>query len=245
MKKHLFIATLFLSGLFGMQEEAENPHAQLTHLNLSHNEFTNIQFIVQFSNVRSLTLKGCHTLENNYYPVQYLTKLEELNLNKVLFSDLTPLIPLKCLKKLSMQQSMVTTIRPLLELTQLKHLDVSSSRNITDIHLIGLMLNLTRLKMEVIFTEDMRSYTTLQFSGSIRALKRLDVSYNLYDDVSCIKNIPNLQVLSLRGCYDIKSYDFLLECPKLEKIYINNDQPPKHIKDALGDKLILKSPHSN
>ncbi len=249
MPKELYLSTCDIKDLTGI-EYAVN----LTTLDLYGNDIADIT-----------TLSG-------------LSKLKELNLGENKISDITPLQSLVSLKVLNLEENSINNISTLAKLTELTSLDLSKTQitditaleglnkigteegsldlsynNISDIHVLSVMKNLSALDLSHNKISDITvlgsltnlSDLSLSYNGivdisSLSKLKNmgndfgwLDLSHNNITDITALSTLTNLYSLDLSG-NQITSLSALSKLSKLEYL----DMSGNHFKDLTPIKAL-------
>ena len=142
----------------------------LTELNLTHNDITEINFLQGLTNLTQLHLN--HNDIRDLTPLERLTRLTQLNLMDNGITDIEPLKGLKRLTQLGLAHNNITDIEPLRELTHLISLELSHN-NISDIASLSAMRKL----MLLILTHNQIS--SVEPLGELEKLQFLRLANNL------------------------------------------------------------------
>jgi len=162
----------------------------LTTLDLSFNQISDIALLKELKNLIILDLSNNQI--SDISPLKELTNLRSLNLSKNQISDITPLKELKNLIILDLSNNQITDITPLKELTNLRVLNLTINQ-ITDITPLKELTNLRVLNLTINQISDITP---------LKELKNLiisDLSNNQITDISPLKELTNSKRLNHSG----------------------------------------------
>ncbi len=214
--------------------------------NLTDTPITDISGIENFRNLEQLEIinnsrekEGLTNINN----LQYLTKLQKLNLYGNCISDISALKGLTDLKCLLLNNNEITNIDALSSIINLEELTLNDN-NISDITSIQSLTSLYRLELNDnnitnieaikdltgLYMLDLRSNDITDISSlsnltnlGLKFFGSLDLSYNNISDISPIENLVNLETLSLAG-NKIKDIRVLSNLVNLKYLDLNGNQ---------------------
>ena len=123
-------------------------------------------------------------------PVEGLTTLKYINLQRNRITDLTPLTNLKNLKVLILEQNRITDLTPLAGLTKLENLSLENNK-VTDLTPLACLTGLTQLNLIN------NNVTDLKPLESLKGLRELELHGNLINDLSPLAGLTGLTELIL------------------------------------------------
>lgn len=123
------------------------------------------------------------------------------------------------LSSLDLTGSSIQSIQPLLSLQNLKELILEECYHIRDIETVGQLTSLEKLNISGVFFEDYKGCSDLSFLSTLVELKELDISgnFNLFY-ISPLSSLPNLQILDLGLCPNIRDIKSLVDFPSLKEL---------------------------
>jgi hypothetical protein len=166
---------------------------------LAPQEFTTLDDLKKFPNLRKLYLNECR-VENNE-ALGELEGLEQLNLDKYAIDSLDVLERLTALTDLTVSGVDLRSLQPLTGMTEMKNLWLSSD-NITDIDDLSGLVNLEEL---VLYGNQIEDISSLR---NLKKLTKLNLDENLIEDVEPLADLTNLKELYLQD-NPIKNMDSL------------------------------------
>ena len=141
---------------------------QLTHLDLSYNQITDLSPLAQIGSLVSIDLSRNHITDLSLIPLVGLSNLRQLSLSSNQIADLSHLVGLKSLEQLDLYGNQISDPSPLSGLYNLKQLVLSGNQ-----------------------------ITNLQSLLGLSNLRKLDLNYNKVTNLSGLSDLPNLTQLSL------------------------------------------------
>ena len=108
----------------------------------------------------------------------------------------------------------------------LRELDLRESYNILNIEFLGQLTRLEKLNISGVFFEDYTGCSDLSFLAPLVELKELDISgnFNLFY-ISPLTSLPNLHVLDLGLCSNIRDIKSLVGFPALKQLITTRGKP--------------------
>jgi Leucine-rich repeat (LRR) protein len=181
----------------------------------------------------------------NFYVLDEIEEIIELNINSVIIYDITYLEQFKNLKILSLINCNIRNIESLKKLKKLKSLNLQTNI-ISDYSILESLKELKELyisdntiqedKFPTLFDLEILSLRdcylcNLGLIKNYKSLKKLDLSLNIIEDLSFLKSFKNLTVLNL-SYNNISDLYFLKGMNHLEELNLRNNQ----IKDITALK---------
>ena len=130
---------------------------------------------------------------NSLKGIEYLTRLETLELSGNLINDLRPLPGLTYLRQLYLEGNVVNDLAPLAELSNLRQLDLHCNM-VNNVDPLGNLGNLTDLDLGCNYVSEASALSSLS------NLERLDLSETLVSDLSFLETLNNLNYLNISSC---------------------------------------------
>ena len=152
-------------------------------------EFSTLEDLKKFSNLRALRLNECSVDDNT--ALGELTNLEKLQLDEYSIDSLDLLKKLTSLKNLTIQGAEFADLRALKDLTNLEELCLPNN----DIENIDALDGMTNLEELVLYGNRIKDISAL---SKLKNLKILKLGGNLIEDVEPLINLKNLTELGLR-----------------------------------------------
>jgi internalin A len=212
-----------------------NDLKDITILNLTGKNITNISALANVTNLKELYLAGNKSGNNitDISALGNLTKLEWLDLSDNNIRDISALRNLTNLKTLYLTGNNITDISALANLTYLEWLYLSWN-NITDISALAQLINLERLTLSGNKITDISALAKLTY------LEWLYIEGNNITDISALANLTKLESLGL-GVNNITDISALANLTKLESLGLSGN----NITDisALANLTNLKELH--
>ena len=194
-------------------ENKENEYVFKTNdgecVMLAPQEFTTLNDLKKFPNLRKLYLRECR-VENNE-ALGEVVGLEQLSLDGYAIDSLDVLDGLTTLTDLTVTRADLGSLQPLTGMTEMKNLWLSSD-NITDIDALSGLVNLEEL---VLYGNQIKDISALK---DLKKLEKLNLDGNLIEDVEPLADMTNLKELYLQD-NPIKNMDSLKNLTRTE---INN-----------------------
>lgn len=166
---------------------------------LAPQEFTTLDDLKKFPNLRKLYLKECR-VENNE-ALGELVGLEQLDLDEYAIDSLDVLEKLTALTDLTVSGADLRSLQPLTGMTEMKNLWLSRD-NITNIDALSGLVNLEEL---VLYGNQIKDISSLR---NLKKLTKLNLDENLIEDVEPLADMTNLKELYLKD-NPIKNMDSL------------------------------------
>lgn len=166
---------------------------------LAPQEFTTLNDLKKFPNLRKLYLRECR-VENNE-ALGELVGLEQLSLDGYAIDSLDVLEGLTALTDLTVSRADFGSLQPLTGMTEMKNLWLSSD-NITNIDDLSGLVNLEEL---ILYGNQIKDISSLR---NLKKLTKLDLDENLIEDVETLADMTNLKELYLQD-NPIKNIDLL------------------------------------
>jgi small GTP-binding protein len=208
----------------------------LTELDLSINQITDISFLKDLTNLTELDLSSNQITDYSF--LKNLTSLTYLDLSSNKITDISFLKNLTTLTALGLSSNQITDYSFLKDLTSLTYLDLSSNK-ITDISFLKDLTNLTKLDLsrnqitDYSFLKDLTSLTYLDLSSNkitdisflkdLTNLTELDLIFNKITDISFLKDLTNLTKLDLSR-NQITDISFLKDLTNLTELDLSNNE---------------------
>ncbi|HYV95629.1 MAG TPA: COR domain-containing protein [Chitinophagales bacterium] len=162
--------------------------SQLTEIDLSVNNLTDISSLKELRSLTSLNLTNNELIDIS--PLKELKQLIELSLGNNQFSDISSLENLSQLTKLSFVSCNVSDISPLKELKNLTEL----SMGINPLKNISALANLTNLKRLQLWESEINDISPIR---ELVNLEELFIEVTPLSDITPLKNLINLTYLNL------------------------------------------------
>jgi internalin A len=190
-----------------------NDLKDITILNLTGKNITNISALANLTNLKELYLEGNNITEIS--ALANLTYLEWLYLSWNNITDISALAQLINLERLTLSGNKITDISALAKLTYLEWLYIEGN-NITD---ISALANLTKLESLGLGVNNITDISAL---ANLTKLESLGLSGNNITDISALANLTNLKELHLIG-NKITDISALANLTKLEWLYLTDN----------------------
>ena len=194
-------------------ELTNDDFAQITQLNLSGKELSDIRLLEKFINLQGLYMSGVK-VPNSALPKWklILKKLHLINKSDNKFIDFKPLAKLTSLENLTLSYTEIDDIEPLSGLNNIRELNLTRTR-ISDFNPLIKFKNL-----ESLCVSDTQ-FNDLKLIENLTNLQELSLGRSKVTDLKPIKKLKNLQVLSLSQ-NQVHELEQLTELKKLNKLYI-------------------------
>ena len=180
-----------------IKEKYENNAKNLEELSINSNDITDIHNIKQFTNLTYLSIVTNFITDNSIF--SYMSNnLVELNLPYYKGDSIDKIINLVKLKKLNLKYSSISDIYQIRILENLEELNFEHNTNLVNIFPISFLKNLKKLNLS-----DCRNLEDISHLKSNTKLQELKLSETKVSDLKHLKNLKDLVLLDLFGCYEI------------------------------------------
>ncbi|CAL6013392.1 Conserved_hypothetical protein [Hexamita inflata] len=203
---HLSQNDIEMSGQLSTKQLKDKSLSNLVKLTLENNDITNIDVISQLINLEELNLS--RNMYINISPIQYLTKLTKLSLESCELTDIQDLSKLTKLIDLNLSLNEGIDISPLSHLTQLVRLDLYCCS------LVGIPQQLENSELDYPQFLD-NSINKLSLLSSLINLKDLYISSNNIDDINPLYQLVKLTILDISDNI-VKDFSVLRKLTNLE-----------------------------
>lgn len=205
----------------------------LGSLNESNDEPFDISALADKKNLKKLTVYFVKVKDLS--PLEGLTELDDIYLEKALVEDLSPLASAKKLTRLLLLRLPATDLTPIGELTELTYLgfygtqftDISPLKSLKKLTYIGLngikatdmspIGEMTELRHVLLDETRFTDYSPLTNCTEIEILQARS-NENNFSDLDVIKSMPNLRTLYVDGNDKIQNWDALATATNLESL---------------------------
>ncbi|CAL6013404.1 Conserved_hypothetical protein [Hexamita inflata] len=203
---HLSQNDIEMSGQLSTKQLKDKSLSNLVKLTLENNDITNTDVISQLINLEELDLS--RNMYINISPIQYLTKLTKLSLESCELTDIQDLSKLPKLIDLNLSLNEGIDISPLSHLTQLVRLDLYCCS------LVGIPQQLENSELDYPQFLD-NSINKLSLLSSLINLKDLYISSNNIDDINPLYQLVKLTILNI-SYSKVKDFSVLRKLTNLE-----------------------------
>ena len=198
-------------------ELTKNDIKNITELDLSYTELSDIKYLSVFTNLKKLNLNGIYTpIDNKLNCKEVICQAVNINVSKGEYIDLEPLRKLDKLESLSIGYHVrVKNIEAISTLSNLKELSLKYSCDFNDISSIARFKNLETLCLHGTQISDIGpvrnlkklrnlniSCTSVSDLGPLRNLRRLraiNLSYSDVQNLERVRKLNNLKYLDISG----------------------------------------------
>ena len=171
-------------------ELTEDDYSEITELDLSDTEISDLELIKRLSSLQELYLNGTHV--SSLEPIKGLSDLQRLDLRGTQVSDLEPIKGLSSLQRLYLGGTQVSDLEPIKGLSSLQWLDIEGTQ-VRDLELIKGIGSLQWLVLKGTQVSDLEPIKGL---GSLHSL---DLRGTQVSSLGPIKGLSSLQLLELGG----------------------------------------------
>lgn len=200
---------------------------EMKFLLLQNNEISNIEPLSKLTNLENLELYRNNV--SDLSPLKNLTRLKDLNLFQNNVFDINALANLTELKSLNLGNNQISDLKPLLMLSKLEllWLNYNPVKNVETIAVLGNTLKSLQLaKCDLKDISFLKNFTKLEI---------LLIFDNPIEDLSPLKQLCNLQTLSVRNCI-IKDLSVLVALTK-NNAFQNQKQRFQYQLDLSGNPI--------
>lgn len=179
--------------------QGQRYSTSLTELDLSEMELTNedIKSISDMVNLTALNLSENEI--SNISMLAQLDNLEVLNLESNYISDIKSLSKLTNLKELYLGENQISNISVLSKLTNLEILSLSANK-ISDINALSNLENLRILNVNWLNFDDPDQIIDINALSRLTNLENLSLDDNQISGISALHKLQKLEMLSLKHC---------------------------------------------
>lgn len=192
----------------GFKEFDENifSNYKLNTISLHDTDLNNLDFIKNFSDVRTLHVAKIEDLSkvNDMINLEDLTLFESGDISEIDFSKLKNLINLRIYGLLDTNKDLIN------QAGSVQNLEITGSENIKEMD-IGNLENLTDLVINGV------GLTQITGLNKLINLENVDLSFNDINSIEKLSGLSNLVVLDIYGNH-LKNLDFLSECTNLREL---------------------------
>lgn len=195
--------------LFSDSLEGIESFESLRYLSVRYSSLEDISALPSLPDLAGLQLKKCDRL-TDYSPLMELTQLEELEIESVQLRSIDFLNVMPNMTYLSIANSMITDLDALAGCPEITLLSLTGNYYIEDYTGLDTLENLTSLKLELNYSDQMPS---LQNLGGVTELTLLHAN-----DLSVLRNAPNVTYLCLESCagWELDAISAMQELTTLE-----------------------------